>query len=96
MIYKQIQAIRKNLVNKQARGVFDQEKAVKRFGYAVESGAKNYCEENCDKLTKWFEMFPKDVREAVARELVEYFLTESELGNYDNYLCKKYQKKETK
>ena len=96
---RQYTPIIKNLVAKKARGVYDSAKAAKLFGYLAESGAKRYDEEV--NGTPRFKgripsYFPKKVRDAVAEELRDRFEDEHELGNYDNYIPKKYQSKPTK
>lgn len=85
--------IHKNLVAKKVRGVYDSQLAVKLFMYLVEAGAKKYTKEYSSPGDKWYEMFPKDLREAVATELRDSFEVEYDLGNYDNYIPKKYQVK---
>jgi hypothetical protein len=84
--------IYKNLINKKARGIYDSNLAVKLFMYLVDAGAKKYDKEFGSGGGEWNKVFPKSTRLAVARELVQHFETEAELGNYDQYLAKKYQK----
>lgn len=83
----------KNLVAKKARGVYDPRLAAKLFGYLVESGAKKYYAEyaGVPEGGGWSEMFPKKLRDAVAEELRDSFEGESALGNYDEFIPKKYQ-----
>lgn len=86
---QQYQPIIKNLVTKQARGVYDKDKAIKLWLYLVESGAKKYVKE-CGS-GEWHQMFNVPTRKEVARQLNEHFLTESALGAYASLLPKKYQ-----
>lgn len=88
----QYQPIQKNLITKMARGVYNHDKAVKLFGYLMESGAKKYAKE-FSVGTDWSQMFSPATRKAAAEEFTRHFEVEAKLGNYDNYLPKKYQKK---
>jgi hypothetical protein len=80
--------IRKNLVLKQARDQYKHDLAVKAFGYLVEAGAKKYAKEFGGT---WYQMFDVPTRKAVAEALTRHFEIESDLGNYDYLLPKKYQ-----
>ena len=91
---QQYQPILKNLVTKQAKGVYDKDKAIKLWMYLVESGAKNYVREYGSGV--WHEMFNVPTRREVARLLNEHFLVESALGAYASLLPKKYQSKEVR
>ena len=91
-LYNRFQAIQKNLVNKMARGVYDSNLAVKAFMYVVDDAAKMYVQDFGGQGASWHEMFTKPIREEVARSFVAEFEAEAELGNYDNFLYKKYQK----
>lgn len=84
-------SILKNLVTKRARGEYEHDLAVKAFGYLVEAGAKKYAKEFGGT---WHQMFDVPTRRAVAEELTDSFEAEAKLGNYDQLLPKKYQKKE--
>lgn len=92
---QQTTSIHKNLVTK-LRGtkVYSRAGAVKLFGYLVEAGAKKYAREFGD-ASEWHKMFPVATRRAVAEQLAEYFEDEANLGNYDDYLPKKYQNSPT-
>lgn len=77
----------------------------KLFGYLVENGAKKYYMEGIGRVyyrgggyggtvhvpAEWAAMFPKKLRDAVAEELTQHFEVEHDLGNYSNFLPKKYQ-----
>jgi hypothetical protein len=82
----------KNAMTKHGQGKYDSMKAVKLFMYLVDNGAKKYAKE-AGPGAKWNEMFPKSVRLQVAAALRDDFEDEARLGNYDEYIPKKYQKK---
>lgn len=89
---QQYQPILKNLVTKQAKGVYDKDKAIKLWMYLVESGAKKYVRGSND-VWQWHVIFDVPTRREVARLLNEHFLAESALGAYASLLPKKYQPK---
>ena len=86
---QQMQPIQKNLITKMARGVYDKAKAEKLWMYLAESGAKKYAKKFADGR-EWNRIFTVPVRKEVAHILNENFLVEANLGNYNNYLPKKY------
>jgi hypothetical protein len=91
---QQYEPINKNLTIKKARGVYDHAKAAKLFGYLVETGAKWYENGGRPSYGKPQHIpsyFSKKLRDAVAEELRDNFEIEHALGNYDNYIPKKYQ-----
>jgi hypothetical protein len=77
VLYRQLQAIRKLLQKKVDKGVYDGNKAVKAFMYAVDEGAKSYWGRFGDSVDldtpDWHRMFPKRDRLAVAQEYVKRF-----------------------
>jgi len=83
----------KNLMTKRAQGKYNGALAVKLFMYLVDNGAKKYAKEHGSPGQKWNDMFPKKDRLECAKEFVEEFEGEADLGNYDEYIPKKYQKK---
>jgi hypothetical protein len=87
---KRLQPVYKNAITKMAQGKYDARKAIKLFMYVVDDAAKMYSKEFSDG-TDYSVMFPKSVREYVAIRMRDDFETEAELGNYDNFLPKKYQ-----
>lgn len=87
---QQHQPILKNLITKMARGTYDRDKAVKLFMYLAESGAKKYTKEFGGT---WHTMFDVPTRRLAAIAWRDAFEGEAKLGNYDNYLPKKYQKR---
>ncbi len=92
-LYRQmLQPIYKNLVNKKAQGIYNKDLALKAFMNFMATAAQKYTKEYSTG-DKWFMLFPVEVRKSAAAEALEYFETEMNLGNYDNYLFKKYQKK---
>jgi hypothetical protein len=71
------QAIIKNLRKKFLKGDYDQEKAYKAWSYLAEDGAKKYHKEFGSNGT-WSAMFPKAVRDEVAKELEDSYKEEVE------------------
>lgn len=63
--------ILQNLWRKMVKGTYDHEKAVKLWGYLVESGAKKYAREFDAPGASWHAVFNIPTREAVARSLAE-------------------------
>lgn len=90
---QQYKPILANLATKKARGVYDHSKAVKLFGYLVESGLKKYTREVAGGGAVWHEMAGQATRKAVAEALTRDFETEYGLGNYEHLKPKKYQGK---
>lgn len=92
---QQYEPINKNLTIKKAQGRYDHILAAKLFGYLAESGAKKYYADSVGRKVPgdrgWSEMFPKKLRDAVAEELRDKFEIEHALGNYDQYIPKKYR-----
>lgn len=86
--------INKNLTAKKARGMYDHNKAVKLFGYLVESGMRKYAKEFGSE--PWHEMAGTATRRAVAEGLTRTFEEEYSLGNYDNFIPAKYGAKNPK
>jgi len=89
---QQTQPIFKNLRTKMAQGKYDREKAVKLFMYLAESGAKKYAKEFADGR-EWNQIFSVPARRLAAAQWRDSFEVDAQLGNYDNYLPKKYQAK---
>jgi hypothetical protein len=85
-LQSQYDAIRKNLMTKIARGQFDEKKAPKLFVYLVENGLKLYSK-NFGEIK-----LSKQEKEEIANNMVVDFMSEAELGNYENetFLPKKY------
>ena len=90
---QQMQPIKKNLVTKVAKGVYDRTKAEKLWMYLVESGAKKYAKDFSHDGLPWNKLFSMEDRKQVARELNDDFLANQKHGEYDYLLPKKYQKK---
>lgn len=83
---RQMDAIRKNLMTKIARGQFDEKKAPKIFIYLIDNGLKSY-----EKLHGDIKLSKKE-KEEMANNMVIDFMSEAEQGNYENetFLPKKY------
>ena len=90
--HSQTLSILKNLATKAAKGTYTHEGGTKLFMYLAENGAKKYSKEFSDGRD-WNQMFTVPTRRMAAKEWAEEFETEYKLGNYDNLLPKKYQKK---
>ena len=89
-LYSQMtQPILKNLVTKIAQGKYNHDLAAVAFEHLAEEGAKKYAK----SIGKpWHLVFPPSVRRKVAAEWRDEFEDEAKLGNYDNFLPKKYRK----
>lgn len=85
--------ILKNLMAKHGRGQYDHAKAATLFKYLVDNGAKKYAKEHGSAGAKWHAMFPVPERKHVAQALRDDFEDEAALGNYDEYIPKKYKGK---
>jgi hypothetical protein len=70
---RQTSSIIKNLQRKVARDAYDRDKAVKLWLYLVDAGAKKYVQEHASPNTRWNDMFSKQDRIAVAKELRDYY-----------------------
>lgn len=88
--------ILKNLITHVARSDYNKAGAVKAFMYLAEAGARKYAKEQGGDESQWHDMFPIAIRRLVAEAWREEFEVEANLGNYDNFLPKKYQGKRTK
>lgn len=87
---QQYTPINKNLITKMAKGVYNHDKAVKLFGYLMESGAKKYARQYGSGQGDWHQIFSPATRKAAAEVFTRSFEVEAKLGNYDNLLPKKY------
>lgn len=94
-LYMHKRMAQKNLAAKKARGIYDPELAAKLMLYVVENAAKSYQKE-MEPGQKWFQMFDKPTRQAVAKYLVDEFEIMFESGELDEFIPKKYQKKPEK
>jgi hypothetical protein len=91
---QQGQPILKNLTVKKAQGKYDSAKAVKLYMYLMDNGAKKYFKQFGSPGMKWMDMFPKKARLEAAKEFVEEFEEAFDDGEYDEYIPKKYRKKD--
>lgn len=89
---QQTTSILKNLATKMAKGEYDKDKAIKLWMYLMDAGAKKYAKEY-GNAAEWNRTFSVETRKACAKKFNEAFLVEYSLGNYNDYLPKKYQKK---
>ncbi|TLX84220.1 MAG: hypothetical protein E6L04_07375 [Thaumarchaeota archaeon] len=88
---QQYQPIQKNLRTKQARGIYQHDKAVKAFKNLVDNGARRYGKEFSGSSQAGLRQFSPSTRRVVAKSLTNHFEIESKLGNYDYLLPKKYR-----
>jgi len=88
---QQTVSIHKNLMAKRARGVYNPQLAAKAFMYLAEAGAKKYAKD-LGSDTNWHNIFDVATRRLVAENLRDEFIAEAEVGNYDEYIPKKYRK----
>jgi hypothetical protein len=73
----------KNLLRKQKSGKYDKRLSVKLWMYLVESAGKRYHKEMGAGMSgPWHQLFPKKVREEVAKSLAEEFDGASKRGEY--------------
>ena len=72
-----------NLKRKMAKGIYDHEKAVKLRMYLVDDAAKEYVKEFGSQSEDVKDMFPKETREKVARDLADKEKENIEQGEYD-------------
>jgi len=72
----------RNLERKRAKGTYDPALADKGANYFVETAAKEYIREFCDKGASWHAMFPLAVRNQVAALLMRDTEAEWRAGNY--------------
>lgn len=89
-VYPRLTAIRANLTRKKASGKYLKSKAPQGFSYAVKDSAMHYASEFGGA---WNKLFTKEDRDSVAKQLTEDFEEEYKLGNYNEYIPKKYRKK---
>jgi hypothetical protein len=62
------------------------------YMYLMDAGAKKYCKEFGSPGQEWHQMFPIAARRQAAESFAKSFETEWELGNFRDYLPKKYQR----
>jgi hypothetical protein len=86
---QQHQPILRNLAIKKARGIYKHELAVKLMRHLVDNGLKKYVREHATPGDE--RLVSVATKNAVAKLFVDSFETEYDLGNYDNFLPKKYQ-----
>jgi hypothetical protein len=85
-LYAQKLAIVKNLQHRIAKGTYDPKKTPALWGYWVEAGAKRYAREYSSGQD-WHVMFPKNLRDELAKEIAEQEhgkITRGEYGSAEN------------
>lgn len=89
-LYRQrVSPIRKNLMTKIAQGKFDINLAPKIYLYLIDEGQKKFMKD-VEDYKDYGVPITKAQKENLAKEYVNRFLDEAELGNYVDYLPKKY------
>jgi hypothetical protein len=84
-LYRQKKEIMTNLTKKFQKGTYLHTKAPTIWMYLVESAAKKYCKEFCDKdiNQKWFELFTVSSRKLAAKELANRWYKLAQAGRFD-------------
>tara|TARA_B100000524_G_scaffold324565_1_gene207040 strand:+ start:108 stop:464 length:357 start_codon:yes stop_codon:yes gene_type:complete len=72
-----------NIKRKLAKNVYDHEKAQKLWMYLIDDAAKKYVKEYGSTDTDVKDMFPKDLRQQVARIISDRELENIKQGEYD-------------
>lgn len=76
------EAIERNYARKWQRGTFDEARAADGYMHVLKAAAQQYTKEFGSPGQRWHDMFNVATRKAAARELVEQFVAEAELGNF--------------
>lgn len=71
-LYEQARYICKNLAKKQAKGIYEEERAVKAFFYLANDVTKKYNKEFTG-LYHWYDLANTATRRALAAELLDYY-----------------------
>ena len=80
-LYGQFQSIIRNLAAKIKRGKYDAAKAPKLWAYWYEAAAKRYAKESGS--SDWSRMFPKKIRDALAKDRARDEYEKIRNGEYD-------------
>lgn len=89
-LYPLRQSIERKLIKKYRKGTFDRALADRAYMPLMEAGAKKFVKEEEDyRGRRWHDVFPKDVRRAVAEIFADHFEAEAALGNMDYLLTRK-------
>ena len=72
-----------NIKRKLAKGIYDHEKAQKLWMYLIDDAAKEYVKEFGSQQDDVMDMFPKEVRQQVARIISDRELENIKQGEYD-------------
>jgi hypothetical protein len=72
------------MIKRVKAGTYDRTKALKNWQTVAEQGAKKYTSQYCSKDDKWYQIFSKAVRDAVADDMETFHMEEYVLGNYDS------------
>lgn len=82
----QLIPIVKNLMTKMKRGVYDHSLAPKLWSYLIEAGAKKYIREFGGPGDRMQNIFPKKLRDELAKEYADGYYEEIKLGSYDELI----------
>lgn len=82
-LYRQKQAIAKNLLTKMARKTYEHSRAPDAWSYVVENAAKKYAKEFATRASEWSSIFSVPTREIVAKELADRWLANAKNGRPD-------------
>jgi hypothetical protein len=80
---RQFMPIIANIKRKIKRGVYDHEKAPKLWSYLVDNAARKYVKEFGSPDQDVIDMFPKDLRDAIAIDLANEEFEKIKAGEYD-------------
>ena len=72
-----------NLKRKMAKGIYDHEKAVKLWMYLVDEAARKYVKEFGSPDQDVADMFPKELRQQIAKDMADEEQEKIEAGEYD-------------
>lgn len=82
----------RNLATKKARGEYRHDLGIKAFENLANFGARNYVREHGSfGGPKWSDMFSVATRRLVAERFADDFVTEYNLGNFNEYIPLKYR-----
>jgi len=66
----------KNIQRRLKRHDYDHDKSPKLWMYLVDAGAKKYHHEHCSNSSKWYQIFPKELREHTSKMLADRYFEE--------------------
>lgn len=84
-LYKLKSSIAKNLLKKKRSGKYNETLAPQAWSYLIEAAAKAYAKE-FDSASNWNKLFPKPLRDALAKEYAQTMSNELDNGEWDHLL----------